>query len=251
MHTTCLNCNAALHGKFCHTCGQEARHAKISWSFLWRDIQQTIIQFDKGFFYTCKELLTQPSLAIKSYLSGKRVKHFKPISFVLVLAGTYGFLSHYFNLTVSSIVLEAKSNNIQTDDSLVFIKQLAKWMNEHYTWIILLQIPLFAFATRLVFRKVGYNFVEHFIANSYLTGQRLLINTLALPLYFFISNASALKIALRLVDGLAFVFLFWSLYHLFDKVSKTKRILRIFASLLLSAVLTVVFLFLISELNHK
>ena len=39
---------------------------------------------------------------MREFLNGKRVKHFKPMSFVILLAGIYGLLSHYFDINLLS-----------------------------------------------------------------------------------------------------------------------------------------------------
>ena len=61
---------------------------------LWHDIQHGLFHFDNGVLYTAKQLFTRPGNSIREYIDGKRVRHFKPISLVILLATVYGFLYH-------------------------------------------------------------------------------------------------------------------------------------------------------------
>ena len=97
----CKNCGSPVKSRFCSDCGQPASTHRISGHFLWHDIQHGILHVDKGILFTAKELFTRPGHSIREFLQGKRVKHFKPISLVIILAGIYGFLSHYFHIDLS------------------------------------------------------------------------------------------------------------------------------------------------------
>jgi len=66
---------------------QQAEPDKINFRYLLYDIEHGLLHIDKGISYTIKELFTRPGHSVREFIEGKRVKHFKPISFVLVLAG--------------------------------------------------------------------------------------------------------------------------------------------------------------------
>src|ERR1035437_8773131 len=100
MTTNCQNCNAVLHGKYCSNCGQSSEIHKIDIHYLSHDIQYGLLHFDKGILFTTKELFTRPGNSIREFLEGKRAKHFQPISLVLVLAGIYGLLFHFFKINM-------------------------------------------------------------------------------------------------------------------------------------------------------
>ena len=100
MTNLCLNCDVQLTGNFCSNCGQSAKVHKINFHFLIHDIQHGLLHLEKGFFYTTKELFTRPGHSIREFLAGKRVNHFKPISFAIILAGVYGIMAHYFEINL-------------------------------------------------------------------------------------------------------------------------------------------------------
>ncbi len=96
MTTICKNCNNHFEGNFCNNCGHAADIHKLNMHFIGHDLQHGLFHFDNGIFYTIKQLLTRPGHTIREFIDGKRVKHFKPLSLVVVLATLYGLLYHYF-----------------------------------------------------------------------------------------------------------------------------------------------------------
>ena len=102
MAKTCINCHKTFEGKFCNHCGQKGDSERLTFHSVWHDLQHGLLHFDKGIFFTIKELFSRPGHSIREYIEGKRVKHFKPISLVIVLATIYGFLFHYFHINVFS-----------------------------------------------------------------------------------------------------------------------------------------------------
>lgn len=96
MTTICKNCNNQFEGNFCNNCGQAANTHKLNMHFIWHDLKHGLFHFDNGIFYTIAQLLTKPGYTIREIIDGKRVKHFKPLSFIVVLATVYGLLYHFF-----------------------------------------------------------------------------------------------------------------------------------------------------------
>lgn len=86
MTNNCLNCNEELVGKYCSNCSQPASTHRFSLSHVFKhDFVHGIFHFDKGFFFTIKELFTRPGHSIREYVKGKRVKHFNYFATVLLL----------------------------------------------------------------------------------------------------------------------------------------------------------------------
>lgn len=75
----CLNCNAELHGRFCHLCGQENREPKESVWGLITHFFNDITHFDGKFFSTLKYLATKPGFLSAEYIKGRRADYLNPI----------------------------------------------------------------------------------------------------------------------------------------------------------------------------
>ena len=75
----CLNCNAELHGRYCHACGQENIEPKETvWSLI-SHFFYDITHYDGKFFSTTKYLVTRPGFLPKEYIEGRRARYLHPI----------------------------------------------------------------------------------------------------------------------------------------------------------------------------
>ena len=231
MTTYCQNCNTALQGKYCSNCGQSSEIHKIDVHYLWHDVQHGLLHFDKGILFTTKELFTRPGNSIREFLEGKRVKHFQPISLVLVLAGIYGLLFHFFKINMFENYVVASGSGERVGHINEAIEKMSEWIGQHYSILALLQIPIFTIGTYLCFRKSGYSFAEHLILNTFLIGQRLILHIITFPLYYISNGTPMLTSVDRIINLIGYALAIWTLIQLFK--NQSKGILRTIFSLLI------------------
>lgn len=239
MDQNCKNCTAELNGNYCSNCGQSADTHKLNFHFMWHDIQHGLLHFDKGIFYSVKELYTRPGYSIREFLAGKRVKHFKPLSMVIVLATIYAFLSHLLHLDHSTQI--SIQDNVRSGES-VDPMNISKWISDHYALSRLLSIPLWALSTWLCFIRQKFNFVELLVLTAFVTAQALVLQILSVPILYFLRDSLAFDIfnfGLQIVEFALFV---WTYIQFFNKLSGW----RAFFQSLLSLLLYLALLFLVS-----
>lgn len=194
MKTTCKNCNTSFNGNFCFTCGQPAKTERLDVHSVWHDIQHGLLHIDKGILYTVKLLFTRPGQSIKAYLEGKRVKHFKPLSLVIILATIYALLNHYLHIEL----IEKSDNHLSIrsfglgfqfeatqGENLPLAGIISDFIESHFALFQLIFLPFYSAATWLAFRKAGHNYIEHLVINAFLRGQALLIALGLLPFVYF------------------------------------------------------------------
>ena len=162
----------------------DGEYAKLKLGFLWHEIQNNFIQFDRGVLYTSKALLTRPGFTIREFIEGKRIKHYKPIALVLLLATIYVLLYHYFKIDLSdgsrSFVqglTDGSTAGAKKSSAMANYGQIMEWANTHYSEQALMQIPFFALGTFIFFRKSGYNYVQFFVLITFITALGLLVRT--------------------------------------------------------------------------
>lgn len=223
MNITCKNCGQHFKGHFCNNCGQAARTHEINIHFLWHDIQHGFFHFDNGIFYTAKQLFTRPGHSIREYIQGKRVKHFKPISLVILLATVYGLLSHTFHINVIS---EINITGLGNDE--INAQQIKDWIDSHYAWVSLFTLPFYALGTFIAFRKQGFNYMEHLVLNAFLAGQRLILHIAVFPVIYFLNSTPNLKSFTDLLTLVDLILMVWAFSQFFNQMSKMKTIWRIF-----------------------
>lgn len=222
MKIVCKNCNRIFEGNFCNFCGQSASTHQINKYFLLHDLQYGFFSFDKGILFTIKELFTRPGLAIKDFLEGKRVRYFKPISFLLLLVGIYSFIFLYFNIDVTRL-----SAYKDTED---FSYKITEWLTNHFAFVSLIIIPITALSTFLAFRKKGYNYIEHIVINSYLSALSIMIAIIFCPVVLFVPREYQWLTLSSFDVVVGNVFRFWAFYQIFSNLTPAQRVVRILLS---------------------
>ncbi|MBZ4035050.1 DUF3667 domain-containing protein [Flavobacterium sp. 17A] len=212
MEIICKNCHQVFKGHYCNNCGQSAETHKINIHFLWHDIQHGLLHFDKGITYSLKQLFTRPGNSVREFIEGKRVRHFKPLSLVVVLATLYGVLYHYYHIDTF-----ANTKNTSFDYT-----DFNEWMATHFSWIIVASIPIYTIGTYIVFRKQGYNYFEFFVLNTFKASQRLFVQILTFPILLYLNGTPHIQKFLNATYFIGLILIFWTNIQFFNKLSKTK-----------------------------
>jgi len=91
----CLNCNAALDGRFCHICGQDNIEPRETFWNMITHFVFDLFHFDGKFFSTLKYLLFKPGFLTQQHLNGRRASYLHPIR-MYVFTSAFFFLV-FFN----------------------------------------------------------------------------------------------------------------------------------------------------------
>jgi hypothetical protein len=236
MISTCKNCNNRYKGNFCNNCGQTANTHDISFHYVWHDIQHGLFHFDNKLFYTIKSLILRPGYTIKDFINGKRVKHFGPISFVIFLATLYGLLKH---------LIEIPSFKLDVEEETSYgLRVIINWFGSHYALTRILFLLLTSLSTFLVFKRQKYNFLQHFVLNSYLNGLIFVFNIALIPFVWVVGRDHWIIISIISVI-LRAIYTFWTLFQVFDNLPKAGMLVRIILAFILRGILYLAFGFFI------
>ncbi len=235
MNTICRNCHQQISGHYCSNCGQSANTPDIGPKVVITLLRKAFISFNSGYFYTIKNLLQRPGDTLRGYVEGKRIKHTNPFSFVLLTAGFYTYLFNHFKIvtfTSSAGTLDAHMLNT--------------WYSSHVASIQLFLIPVFATASRIVFGKKLYSIYDFIVINTYLAGQRIVLNILMFPLLYLFNGTVHMSIITNSTAMIGLVFFIWTYTHLFAELSGIRSVLQslltyVILILFLSIALTAVY----------
>lgn len=228
--TICKNCNNSFEGNYCNNCGQSARTDRINFLLFKHDTNQGISRIDSGILYSVRQLFTRPGDTIREYVEGKRVKHYKPVSLVIILATTYGIMFHYFKVDLIKNSLNEPGLNIEA---------LNGWTANHFSWITLATIPFYTAGTFFCFRRQGYNISELLILNFFKAAQRLSISICAFPLIWLFNKTSNNILVIDIIFLIGVIVTLWTDIQFFNKMSKMK-------AFILSLLSQIIFIILIS-----
>ncbi|WP_300564551.1 DUF3667 domain-containing protein [Flavobacterium sp.] len=89
---TCLNCYHVVEKRFCPNCGQENKHTKESFHFLFTHFFEDFTHYEGSFWKTIKYLLFYPAKLTKEYLSGKRQTYVQPVRLYIFISFVTFFL---------------------------------------------------------------------------------------------------------------------------------------------------------------
>jgi len=214
----CKNCGNAVSGNFCSNCGQAANTHKLNMHFIIHDLQHGLFHFDKGILYTTKQLLTRPGHTIREFLEGKRVRHFQPLSLVIVLATFYGLLYHYLIFNHSNApLIEPKEDITGSSEKIV------TWITEHFAFDGLILIITSTLVSYVIFKKRRYNLAEHLVLNTYLMGLFLIVSLLIFPVVYIFGNPLTLQYGI-VQQGFLLILMCWCYTQFFKSTSRGKII---------------------------
>ncbi len=241
----CKNCEYSYEGKYCPECGQKASVKRFSFlKFLQEGIFRDILQLERGFFYTMRELFLQPGVSMRAYLKGRRKPFFNPIAMLLLMGSLYYIIEGFavVNLHELSVFQESAEGDFMSDVD-AFSKKYQKLF-------ILLGVPASALASLLFFSKAGLNISEHIVVNSYRTSAELLLSVPVLFAAMFTKNEYLLAIIVSIVGIIILGYGFYFFYKLFRPYVE-KTIVLTFKSLgtvILVQIVNMGFIFLVSVL---
>jgi len=230
----CKNCGQTTEGNYCSHCGQKSNVARITFSNLLTQLSGSILQVDRGFFYTLKELFTRPGGSINEYLDGKRKKHFKPIAYVIILSTVYFLVSQISGLdTFLGDMLGGFSEGWNDGDESVEISGILNWLQKNYAYTTLLLLPVFSLASYICFQGLGRNYFEHIVINSLTTGQQAIFYTVFVVISFIFDNENLMSLAM----------VFFILYNVwvFCQLFNTKNRMAIIVRSILTYALFLIF----------
>lgn len=173
----CRNCGTRFEGAYCPECGQRDIDFRRDWRGLVGEFAASILNLDGKVPRGIYELLFRPGLTIKKFLEGKRASQIPPVRLYLFTSLVF-FLWFATTQKVEFGELEGGERPFQSseyappEDSAIGKLLAEKFQNPEAIqasfnrWlprVFLLGIPLFALATRLLFRKRPFVYLEHVI----------------------------------------------------------------------------------------
>jgi hypothetical protein len=93
----CKSCNTEVNSKYCPNCGLPTNLKRIDRQYIVHEIEH-VLHFDRGIFYTIRELVTRPGRNIRNYLSDNRSRLVKPVIFIIATSLVYTLISHFFHI---------------------------------------------------------------------------------------------------------------------------------------------------------
>lgn len=211
----CKNCNQEVNSNFCANCGQPASIKRINGDYIVQEIGQ-VLNFEKGIFYTIRELLLRPGENVKKFITEDRSRLIKPILFIIVSSLIYSITNNFFKIEDSYLNyggLEASS-----------VGKIFKWVQENYGYANIIMGVFIALWIKLFFRKYDYNFYEILILLCFVMGMGMLI----FALFAFLQGVTKFDL-MGFAGILGFAYITWAVGQFFDKNKPLNYIKALFS----------------------
>ncbi|HMT29296.1 MAG TPA: DUF3667 domain-containing protein [Bacteroidia bacterium] len=172
---TCKNCGTSYSGKYCNNCRQPADTYRISWMELAHHLPHALFHADKGLLYTFRNLTLNPGNSIRDYIQGKRVYHFNPLLYLILMGGLTTFL--YNLLHIDPPNSEIDLNKIEGINSTL--------SHKYFAVVGLIFILLLTITDYLFYFNKKYLMPELVVSNFFQAGQIMVFTLLVIPLFLF------------------------------------------------------------------
>ncbi|TCI92688.1 DUF3667 domain-containing protein [Tenacibaculum sp. M341] len=258
----CKNCDHALEDDdlFCENCGAKVIKERITTKFLLRELLASL-GWDSLYWRTLKKMFTKPQEVLTEYVGGTRKKYINPFSHLLIGTALFLAVINIFKKDFDNILYAINKEQVELSkkdltkikgtisdaefkdltrrkETAVMVLKYNDFMLKYFNIIVLLFIPLFAFISKLTYKK-PYNYGEHIVMNAYLYGTSMYFSITVLIL--------AVLIHPKIYYSTTFIFMIYYLL-VFSKIYKHsfgKAILKLLRFLLLFLLTMLVFMLLL------
>ncbi len=221
----CNRCESDLFDHFCSKCGHPKKLKRIDGQYILSELI-SIFDFEKGIFFTIRELLLRPGLTVKKFIFDDREQLVKPVLFIIICSLIYTIIQNWLQFEDGYVAF-----SLGQDSATETISQL---ISENYGYANIIIATFIALWIKLFFRKYNYSYFEILILVSFVMAVGMLI----FSFFGIIDSLVDLKVADKgYLIGILYVS--WGIGQFFDK-GKIANYLKGFLSYMLG-----VFLFMV------
>ncbi len=162
----CIQCDNEVIGQFCSNCGKAQSIKRIDGQYILSEIR-SVLNLEKGIFFTIKELLLRPGINIQKFIIEDRNRLVKPIVFIIICSLVYTLMQQGLNFEDGYVNYSFSEESTAT---IIF-----RWLSNNYGYTNILIAIFIAFWIKIFFRKHNYNFFEILILLCFVIGVAMLI----------------------------------------------------------------------------
>lgn len=188
---SCVSCGTPLAGKFCHVCGEKAFDAHDhSLRHFAEELLHTLTHFDSKFLKSLQHLFFKPGTLTNTYLAGRKKLFTKPLALFVVSNVLFFLLQplvniNSFNSTLRmQTALHGKWVNVLVEQEIaereisfeVYEKLYDAKSEQWAKSLIIVQIPLLALLSSILYLKQRRFFFDHLIFATHFYSFMLWVN---------------------------------------------------------------------------
>ena len=216
----CTHCNTALQeaSNYCGACGQSQTLRRIDGRYIISEIG-SVLNFEKGFFYTVRELALRPGISVHNFINKDRKRLVKPIIFLIICSLIYSVSQQIFRFEDGYV-------NYSIEDKSA-VTTIFNWITSNYGYANTLMAGFIALWIKLFFRKYQYNFYEIIILLCF----TMAIGMLAYTFFGIFESITSLPV-LQFGGIAGMLYAPWAIARFYDKQKKRNYLKAFFAYML-------------------
>jgi hypothetical protein len=173
--TACITCGGPGMHAFCPNCGQPAPRGRLTLRGIASHMATDAFDINRGLFFTAMEMMRRPGAALRDYVAGRTVRYASPARYlVIVLAITTLVYLKIGIVDAMGSDFTSGLNGSAKGPALVDAKTVNELAAKYMNLILALSVPFLTLASRLVFRRSGYNLAENLVFNTFVYAQQCL-----------------------------------------------------------------------------
>lgn len=187
---------------------------------------------------------TRPGHSVREYVQGKRVSHFHPVNYLLLIGGVATWIYiHYWDDLFNMGIMFQNMKSKEQKAVMPFVKKALHFAFENYTYQLMFSIILYGFFSIKILGKERYNWVEGIVLHLFVLSHSELIKLLLFPFLFFLKNSIVGFYVQSMISSLiSMVYMIWAYKQFFEEKSTWsaigKTLLSIFAAAVVIAVIS-------------
>ena len=146
------------------------RVRRLDWNLL-ADATLGFFSLETTFGRTLRWFLRRPRAAFEGYLGAERLSFSNPLKLLITLTAISTFLNFVagnFDALVEGVAMSVRESKPGQALTVGQEAALTQFLQRNYNLFVFGGLPVISLATRLVYWKRAYNFVEHLALNSFI-----------------------------------------------------------------------------------
>ena len=173
--TYCYNCDQPCDNHYCPSCGQRTAIHKVTIRETFQDLADQLFSLSAPLPLTLKMLLLNPGQLFRDYLSGKRKRYYKPISFFLLTTLLYIFIRWLLDFNPLGQTIGNPTDNPLVEEDL--LAEAGDFMFQNINNLLFILVLTLAMVMKPFYFK-NHTIAEYLAVSFYLVGFYTLLTTL-------------------------------------------------------------------------
>ncbi len=193
-HRRCVACRSALHGEYCHACGEKDRDGPPAFRSLVAELLHETFDTDGRLLTTLKKLASRPGQLTVDYIAGRRKQNLGPAGLFVLVNVAFFFIQPLANINTFNATYQSQTSwyaysdwakdrveqrLTETGEAEEEFEIAFNAASERYArTLIILQVPLLALGLALLQIRRRRYFIEHLVYSTHFYAAVLAMNVI-------------------------------------------------------------------------